>query len=187
MEINTHLLHRHNHNVTAQTEHLYRKLQNKKWQAREQLLDLRLRQNVRDRRLEWDAFVKNPKEKDVPTAGMDEGLVREMVVVNEVDDDEDTDQEVDEWEGEDRAMRDRDMTAREHASKKGYSVEGVDRATKNAKAADPLQEKFRQHLANFQSKEIAPNVRNEEADDADDEMETESQRSWRDEEDDDDQ
>ena len=89
-QISAHLLSTHNHNVTPQNESWYRQLQTRRWEAQDEALDLKLRQNTRDKRLEWEAFAENSGAKDVPsTTGMEEELVREMVWLNEVGDDSD--------------------------------------------------------------------------------------------------
>lgn len=180
--INTHLLHTHNHKVTSHTEHLYRQMQDRKWGARGEMLDPRLRQHVRERRLEWESFARNSKEKDVPTTSMDEGLAREMVVLNEVDDDSEVEEEPVDWEREDEDTTDGVMKARGHASERGHHVAKVNAvAEKNSQQPPSTREKFRQHLADFQTELDA---QDEKANDADDEMEAESQRSWREEDED---
>jgi hypothetical protein len=62
-------------------------MQNRKWQAQEEALDLRLRENSRAKRLEWANFAEHPNGKDVPTTMVDEDLAQEMIFVHEIDDD----------------------------------------------------------------------------------------------------
>ena len=89
-QISAHLLSTHNHNVTPQNESWYRQLQTRRWEAQDEALDLKLRQNTRDKRIKWEAFAGNSWAKDVPSSeGMEEGLVREMVWLNEVGEDSD--------------------------------------------------------------------------------------------------
>lgn len=154
-------------------------MQNQKWQAREEQLDIRLRENTHIRRLEWESFAKHPRDKDVPTTGMDEGLVREMVLLGEVGDDSDS-------KGVEWAGKGKDMVNGATSPRKLNEEQNMNGTTKKAKVPDPLRERICQHLADFQNKGTTPNAHEEEADDADDEMETELQRSWREEDDDDD-
>jgi hypothetical protein len=89
-QINAHLLSTHNHKVTSQNETWYRQLQNRRWEAEDEALDLKLRQNTRNKRIEWEAFAENPRIKGVPTSsGLEKELLREMVWLNEVEDDSD--------------------------------------------------------------------------------------------------
>jgi hypothetical protein len=108
--VNAHLWSAHNHVVRRENEHFFRRLQNRKWDAASEALDENLRQNTRDRQAEWEAFAEKPKEKNVPTAGMDERLEREMVLLNEVDDDsesnEEEGEEVDEEDDQDPVHQD---------------------------------------------------------------------------------
>ena len=90
-DINNHLQRIHNHPVKPQTEHLYRRLQSRKWKARKENLDVRLCKNRRAMRLEWEKFANHPSERDVPTNGMDEDVVQEMMLLQEIDDDASSD------------------------------------------------------------------------------------------------
>ena len=42
-------------------------------------------------RLEWEKFANHANEKDVPTTGMDEDVVQEMMLLQEIDDDASSD------------------------------------------------------------------------------------------------
>jgi hypothetical protein len=121
--VNAHLWSAHNHIVTPENEQFYRCMQDRKWEAAGEVLDEKLRQNTRDRQAEWEAFAAKPKEKNVPTTGMDQRLEREMVVLNEVwddsgsseneteeleDDEEDVQQDM--ISGDDRLHANRDET-----------------------------------------------------------------------------
>ena len=88
--INAHLLAAHSHTVTSRNEKCFRQLQNRRWAAADEALDLKLRQNTRNKQIEWEAFAENARIKDIPsTNGMEDKPLTEMVWLNEIEDDSD--------------------------------------------------------------------------------------------------